>query len=147
MSRRPLRRDWTDGDADAVGQRRRTQRCQHRLRLDRKRPIGDGGSRDGIPLQRPERLAPVGAGELQIQQLEGGDDQQPRLRRDFRAAEVKGTVGIRLLTRYSSFAFSSVKDSPQPQAAVWLGLLKTKRAASLSRTKSISVPSRNRIAL
>src|SRR5579863_3601576 len=38
-------------------------------------------------------------------------------------------------------------DSPQPQAAVWLGLLNTKRAASLSRTKSISVPTRNRIAL
>src|SRR5579862_3445731 len=37
--------------------------------------------------------------------------------------------------------------SPQPQAAVWFGLLKTKRAPSFSRTKSISVPIRNRIAL
>src|SRR6185312_5527829 len=37
--------------------------------------------------------------------------------------------------------------SPQPQAAVWFGLLNTNRAPSFSRTKSISVPIRKRIAL
>ena len=38
-------------------------------------------------------------------------------------------------------------DSPQPQASVWFGLLKTKRAPSFSRLKSISVPIRNMTAL
>src|SRR4029077_20922196 len=48
--------------------------------------------------------------------------------------------------RHSAFAGSMETLSQQPQAAVWLGLLKTKRAPSFSRTKSISVPIRNRIA-
>src|SRR6185437_2274175 len=37
--------------------------------------------------------------------------------------------------------------SPQPQAEVWFGLLKTNRAPSFSCTKSSSVPIRNRMAL
>src|ERR1700704_7160038 len=41
----------------------------------------------------------------------------------------------------------SATDSPQPQAEVWFGLLKTKPADSLSILKSISVPRRNSTAL
>src|SRR6478735_891864 len=48
---------------------------------------------------------------------------------------------------YSAAAGVSWTDSPQPQAPVWLGLLKTNVADNLSVLKSISVPSRNSKAL
>ena len=50
-----------------------------------------------------------------------------------------------LTATYCTAAFNAT-DSPQPHALVWFGLLNTKRACSLSRTKSISVPIKNKIA-
>src|SRR5262249_9196616 len=114
--------------------------------------------RERLRLLRKEGLAGLGVG-LEIDRvaedhadhdLASADALAAEDRREGEGPESREQIveAVRV-ARHDQSSFAGVIEtlSPQPQAAVWLGLLKTKRAASLSRTKSISVPMRNMIAL